>query len=232
MSIYNSDLNLRLRPQNFCVGGKNVFAKSHNRFSTRWQKYSTNVSRKSCFGEDFFLLYTIVVALLLGSICGAVIANCQNKISLDSLINSIEIFFGEKFFSCDMDLKRIFLYETVKNGMTILFLWLMAFVPLGKIFILLCLFVRGICYGFASSIIFDVYNLKGFWYILKFLVPSDFILIPVFIFDAFCSMFFAKTLNKNCSYTSLIHYLLMLALFLCLMFLSIAITLFIRKVST
>lgn len=166
-------------------------------------------------------IYMIIFFIFIGSLCGAVIANNINRIALDSLNRSIKIFFND-LICFNINKSSMFVQEFMKNLKIILFLWLMGFIPFGKLFVCFILFIKGLSYGFTSSLLFNTYKLKGFFYVLKFILPTSFILLPAIIFISVCSIKFLsrirhinrRELKKNMFEYSLIFIIASACIFL------------------
>lgn len=144
-------------------------------------------------------LNNILICLVIGSMVGALLANGMNQSYCDK-INSIV----QKFFSNDLSLIHVnkielFKIEFFKNSKIVLFIWLMSFIPLGKFFIMLALFLKAMGYGFTSSVLFSIYKLQALSKILKYILLQNCILIFVFIFISVYSMnyIFQSSLKKN-----------------------------------
>lgn len=166
------------------------------------------------------ILFAIIISVILGSFSGSLIANRMDNFSLDKINVSIENFFVRSDNSFDRI--ELFTSEFFKNGKVAVFLWFMAFIPFGKLFLMLLLFLKGLSYGFTSSIFFSLYKSKGVLYIAKYLIPQNFILLPVFIFISVCSFNYVNRIHikrKN-DYHNLLEYLFVLLISLACVFLS------------
>ena len=145
-------------------------------------------------------LFFISFVLISGTIFGSIIANNLDGLLIDNLSNSVKNFFSQNMKYVYESRVNLFANEFFKNIKTVLFLWVSGFMPFGNFFLSLILFLKGLSYGFTSSILFSVYKFKGIFYVLKFIFPTNFVLLLIFIFVANHSIRFlksAQTQNKN-----------------------------------
>jgi stage II sporulation protein M len=190
-------------------------------------KNKKNFSQKS-------LLNLIVIYLIIGALFGSIIANKINNQTYNKINSQIKYFLhtiNKNNITCENRLD-IFLSEFFKDAKIVLFLWLMAFIPVGRFFIALILFFKSFTYGFTSSVLFDVYKINGLIYAFKYILMQNIILLPIFVFISFCSLNYIsikqdKKNKLNTTKTSIdLEYFLTLALSLACVFLSLLIEIY------
>lgn len=145
-------------------------------------------------------LFFISVLLISGTIFGSIIANNLDGFLVNNLSPSVKNFFSQNIKCVCKNRVNLFANEFFKNIKTVLLLWISGFIPFGNFFLGTILFLKGLSYGFTSSILFSIYKLKGIFYISKFILPTNFTLLVIFIFVANHSIKFLKynrMQNKN-----------------------------------
>ena len=136
-------------------------------------------------------------------------ANDLDGFLIDNLSNAIKNFFSQNIKCAYENRINLFANEFFKSIKTVLFLWISGFIPFGNFFLAIILFLKGLSYGFTSSILFSIYKFKGAFYISKFIFPINFALTLIFIFVSFFSIKFFKsthTQNKNLLKQNMIEY--------------------------
>ena len=143
-------------------------------------------------------LFFISFLLITGTTFGSIVANNLDGFLINTLEESVKNFFSQNIRYAYENRINLFTNEFFKNIKTVLFLWISGFIPFGNFFSGAILFLKGISYGFTSSILFSVYKLKGLFYIIRFIFPTNFILILIFIFIAdHSTKFFKSTRTQN-----------------------------------
>ena len=92
---------------------------------------------------------------------GAILAGGMKQLYCDKVNLTVQKFFFDKLPLPSANKIDLFRIEFLKHGKIILFIWLMAFIPSGNFFLMLVLFLKGVSYGFTSSVLFSVYKLKA-----------------------------------------------------------------------
>ncbi len=154
-------------------------------------------------------LFFISFLLISGTIFGSIIANNLDGFLINNLNVAVKKFFLQNLKGACENRVNLFANEFFKNIKTVLFLWISGFIPFGNFFLGIILFLKGLSYGFTSSILFSIYKFKGAFYISKFIFPINFALMLIFIFVANHSIKFFKstyTQNKNLLKQSMLEY--------------------------
>lgn len=169
---------------------------------------------KKKYASNKNFLITILMSIIFGALIGAIIANRMDNFTVVKINKSVE-----DFFALDLSYEKVDLFksEFFKNARTIFFLWLMAFIPLGKFFLMLLLFIKGLAYGFTSSILISHYKLKALVRIIKYILPQNLILFPILVFISICNLnFYTNKLDSR----SLFEYFFILVISLASVFLA------------
>ena len=143
------------------------------------------------------LLIFIGLALIIGSALGSVLANNINKNLTVYLDTGLKDFFWQRDNYLHENKIHFLASEFFKNSKIILFIWLSSFIPLGNFFVLIILFLKGISYGFTASLITSSYKLKDYFMIMKYILPTNLILLSIFIFTSRQSMKFSVANQKK-----------------------------------
>jgi len=132
------------------------------------------------------IIITILISILLGSVFGSLSANVIGDEKFLQLSNIIDNY---TYNSQTLENKSInFNKEIIKNGKTAIILWFLGFISIGLPIIIFILFLKGLCYGFTTTILLRKYNIKGLLYIFGLFFPQSIILIPMFVFLSFFSI--------------------------------------------
>lgn len=82
---------------------------------------------------------------------------------------------------------------------------------------MLLLFIKGLAYGFTSSILISHYKLKALVRIIKYILPQNLILFPILVFISICNLnFYTNKLDSR----SLFEYFFILVISLASVFLA------------
>lgn len=134
----------------------------------------------------------------MGSIIGSILANIMNVQLLSKINSLVENFFSDRPNFFGISKFDLLIEEFFKHGKIIFFIWLMAFIPWGKIFVYVALLIKGICLGFSSSIIFSMYKWEALAKTIKYVLPQNFFLLLIIIFISHCALTNASsTKHKN-----------------------------------
>lgn len=147
------------------------------------------------------IIKMLAAVFFAGVFIGALTGNFSGGGKLEEFIN---LFFGEA--SAFSSGKSAVFYESLlKYGKMIIIMWFLGFVSAGMFFEFLCLFIKGIGYGFTSAFIIKSFGFKGIVYCLTLYFPQSIILIPVYFFIAFYSIrYIIDNINygsRNCKKT-------------------------------
>ncbi len=148
--------------------------------TTHRRKYRSRWNRKN-------QSIRIPIALFIGIIGGAILANAMNDVQyakLATFMNNFLMSFG----TSPMGKADIFIEDCVKYGKTLALIWSLGFVSFGAIFVYGILVAKGIGYGFTMAFIIRSYGLKGLLYGAALCVPQNIILIPVYFVAAYFSL--------------------------------------------
>lgn len=154
-------------------------------------------------------LFFISFLLISGTIFGSIMANNLDGFLINNLSFAVKKFFSQNLKYAYENRINLFANEFFKSIKTVLFLWISGFVPFGNFFLAIILFLKGLSYGFTSSILFSIYRFKGAFYISKFIFPINLALMLIFIFVANHSIKFlksARTQNKNLLKQNMLEY--------------------------
>lgn len=143
------------------------------------------------------LLFLIGLSLIMGSALGAILANNIDKNLITHLTSCLKDFFLQKYNYVHTNKIYFLTHEFFKNSKIILFIWLSGFIPLGSFFVLVILFLKGISYGFAASLITFSYRLKEYLIVMKYILPINLVLLGIFIFASQQSIKFSITHHKK-----------------------------------
>lgn len=143
------------------------------------------------------LLFLIGLSLIIGSALGAILANNIDKNLITRLSSCLKDFFLQKYDYVHGNKIHFLTHEFFKNSKIILFIWLSGFIPLGSFFILVILFLKGMSYGFAGSLITFSYRLKEYLMVMKYILPVNLVLLGVFIFASRQTIKFSAIQHKK-----------------------------------
>jgi uncharacterized membrane protein SpoIIM required for sporulation len=183
----------------------------------------------------------LVICLMIGSLSGAIIANNISAETLTKINSQLKVFFSNKNSLHTNSMLITFLYEFAKNIKLILFVWIIAFSPVGEKIILLIMFIKSLTYGFSNAIILksNLFILtlsdKNIWYIL---LINTIYMFAVIVFVLYC-LRYSYTLRAQHSFISTkrkrnitIEYFSVLILILALTFLILLIEIYFYKKTT
>lgn len=139
--------------------------------NTEYYRYNKN-------NKSSIILKKIMFFMLLGSILGGTIIFFIKDDNLQKLNTFIDA-----FFTTEKQQTSNYLYileQFIKDGKYLIFIWFLAFIPFGEIFIYLIIFGKGVFLSFTTAIVFNNYYFKGIKYILAYTVKSIPIIILIF----------------------------------------------------
>ena len=91
----------------------------------------------------------------------------------------------------------VMLESFVKHGKYVLFIWFLAFVSHGAVFVYAVLFIKGLGIGFASVMTLYAFGKSGFGYAAALYLPQNLILVPAYIFVGYASLCFSISPSKS-----------------------------------
>lgn len=143
--------------------------------NTKYYKYKNNNNHNK---NNTIILKKIMFFMFLGSVLGGAIIFFIKDDNLQKLNQFIDTFFATEQ---DQTLTYwYFLEQLIKEGKYLVFIWFLAFIPFGSLFIYLIIFGKGLFLSFTTALVFNSYYFKGIKYILSYSIKSLPIIILIF----------------------------------------------------
>lgn len=163
--------------------------------NTKYYRYNKN-------NKNIIILKKIMFFMLLGSILGGAIIFFIKDDNLQKLNVFIDAFFTTQQ-QPTIDCLYIF-EQLIKDGKYLIFIWFLAFIPFGAIFIYLIIFGKGVFLSFTTALIFNNYYFKGIKYILTYTVKSIPIVMLIFFISYKALIYYENkkiiSVGKYCKY--------------------------------
>ena len=141
-------------------------------------------------------LKNLMIIMFLGSVLGSLFSCLIDSTSIEKLSLFIDSFVG---LDNEIAFNFMHYFERVFKGLKyFIFIWFLAFIPLGDIFIYLVVFAKGFFMSFTTSVFFSKYNLKGLTYIFNTYIIENIIIVCLIFYISYISIIYYKNKsNKN-----------------------------------
>ncbi len=160
------------------------------------------------------ILKYIMICILLGSILGAIFFCFISDNSVQKLDMFIDSFIQQLEENKNIDIINLIeiFFKDVKY---LIFIWFLAFIPFGEIFIYLIIFCKGFFVSFTSAIFFSKYNFSGINSMFNSYILENIVTIILIFFISYKSINYYKNKMKK-SKIDIKNYLK--HLFICIIF--------------
>ncbi len=139
-------------------------------------------------------LKNLMIIMFLGSILGSLFSCLIDKTSIEKLS-----LFIDSFIDINNNISFNFLgyFERVFKGLKyFIFIWFLAFIMLGDIFIYLVIFAKGFFMSFTTAIFFSKYSLKGLTYIFNTYIIENIVIVCLIFYIAYSAIKYYKDKNN------------------------------------
>ncbi len=156
------------------------------------QKRKTGIILK----RNQVMMIVIAVTLFFGIIVGSVMANILNQQQFMELTN----FSNDFFLSFDVEkLNQMNVFKDclIKYGKVVMIVWLLGFIPIGGIFSLFIMLMKGIAYGFTTAFLVRAYGIEGSFMAILLYFMQNIILITAYMFVIYSSIFYSVQNNRQ-----------------------------------
>lgn len=136
------------------------------------------------------ILKNLMIAMFLGSVLGSLFSCLIDSSSIEKLSLFIDSFVD---INKDISFNFTHYFERVFKGLKyFIFIWFLAFIPLGDIFIYLVVFAKGFFMSFTTAVFFSKYSLKGLKYIFSTYIIENIIIICLIFYISYSSIIYYK----------------------------------------
>lgn len=169
------------------------------------------------------IIYLILIGLaIISIITGILFIFTLNKDNTSLINQSIDNYFNNEINYLSSFFKSIF-----NNFSYILVMWILGISIIGIPLILFMFIFKSFLLGFSISSIISTYGIKGFLYIIIYLIPNKLIFLIVLLLISFYSISFSIKLLKSFFTKKTIDFKVSIAKYLKILLISLIITLFI-----
>ena len=140
------------------------------------------------------ILKKLMIIMVIGSILGALFFCFMNNETIEKL----NMFIGS-FLDVKNDISFNFAYyiEKILKGIKYyLFIWFLAYIPWGNIFIYIVIFAKGFFVSFTTATFFNKYSFKGIGYIFSTYIFENIIVISLIFYISYKAIYYCKN-KKN-----------------------------------
>lgn len=151
------------------------------------------------FRDNRGIVIFMMLVVLAGVCSGALMVRMLDEGPMSELITSFNQFISvlKEDNSDVLSAPALLRSSLLKNGAAILLVWVLGLFPVGYIFILLILFLKGLSVGFTAGIIIYHFSLKGAIFCLAALFPHNLLIIPAYLISAAFAFAYSIYLFRN-----------------------------------
>ena len=148
-----------------------------------------------------YILKKLMVVMFIGSILGALFFCIIDSSIIEKISGFIENFLA---IQKSNDIKFIHYFETILKGIKyLLFIWFLAYIPLGDTFIYIIVFAKGFFISFTTSAFFYKYGIKGIVYIFNTYILQNIVIIFLIFYISYVGIDY----YKNSRYIEIKNYI-------------------------